>query len=120
MGLEGCRGMVGWLAGWSGWWTMVGVGRQLWMLHEAVVFRTGTRAVGFAGNGLQAVNLLGLSCWLSAQNASLHEWFVVGQPSRQDRFTITITIAQQSIGGSLASNHLPLQLPGDHAFPRIA
>lgn len=76
--------------------------------------------MGFAGTGLQAVDVLGPSCWWSAQNTSLGEWFVVGQPSRQDRFTNNITIAQQSIGGSLASNHRPLQLPGDHAFPGIA
>lgn len=42
MGLDGCRGMVCWRAGWSGWWAVDGVGRRLWMLHEAVVFRTGT------------------------------------------------------------------------------
>lgn len=40
------------------------------------------------------------------------------QLAGQHEFTNHITITQQSIGGSLASNYPPLQLPGVDAYPK--
>lgn len=54
------------------------------------------------------------------KKTSLHERLVVEQLAGQHEFTSHITITQQSIGGSLAINCPPLELPGYDALPKVA